>query len=116
MQLGNRSVVFNQTFIVPKDEALAFDLTVLGQVIGIEITFPEKPPKAEGPVSWVFSDGKLRMTFGGIAPGVSPSVLRKPFKLGILGHVPFGFLFSVHNVEGSHILHITFLSGGTYDE
>jgi hypothetical protein len=116
MRLSDRKIEFNQTFIVPKDETVSFDLVIAGQQLAIEIGFLDKSDNSTNPVSWVFANGKLRMTFVGIAPGVTPSLLKLPFRLGTFGGVQFGFLFSVHNIQDTHILHIVFLSGGTYDE
>ena len=113
MKIGSRTIILNETFIIPRDELVSFQITPPSGEISVEVSFPEH---LSNPVSWEFKDGLLKMQFAPMQPSVSPVVLKKPFKLGSVSGSLLGFTFMIQNVAGNHILHITFLSGGSYDE
>jgi len=115
MKIGGREVVLNERMIVPEGESVELDLRVGAAFIPIEIGFVDAPESAN-PVSWRSEGGRLKMTFSGFAGRGLGSVLRKPFKLGIVNGVKFGFTFALSNVSGSHLLDLVVMTGGDYDE
>lgn len=115
MRIGGRDVVFNESFLVTKGEKVEFEITVAGQILPLEITFVETGDV--DPVSWTMAQGVLKMTFSGWGKrGSLMSSLTKPFKLGVINGVTFGFNFSCTVNGDIYQVHFMAMSGGEYDE
>ncbi|MBZ6067943.1 hypothetical protein LA374_17260 [Aeromonas schubertii] len=115
MRIGGRDVVFNESFLATKDELVEFDILVAGQKLPIEITFVEG--KDADPVSWTVVQGTLKMTFSGLAKrGALMSSLSKPYKIGVINGITFGFNFACSVSGNIYQVHFIVMSGGEYDE
>lgn len=117
MQLGNREIVFNDSFILPENEPLKISvpLAKLGGPLPVEVSCVRGTPEGQ-PVTWKFNGGKLVMEFSGFKPSL-PQVLnsREPHEIGMIEGERFGFFFAIQNIDNvAYLLHLTFFRGGTY--
>jgi len=116
MKIGNREVVYNQSFIASKDEMIEIEFMVDNQLINIAFQFVEG--NSQDPVTWKADGTKLIMTFSNwaVRSGAFAGSLKKPFKIGVINNIPFGFQVSCIVSVDVYIGNIIFMSGGIYDE
>lgn len=107
--------MLNERMIVSAGEHVETELNVGGVAIAIYIKFVDDLVAA-APVSWTFDAGRLVMTFSGFSGRSIASVLKKPFRLGVISGQKVGFSFALSNVSGSHLLDLIIMAGGEYDD
>jgi hypothetical protein len=115
MKIGNREVVSTQSFIVAKGETVEFSFGVGNQPLNFKVTFIEDAAKE--PVSWKVDGITLDMTFSNwMKHGPILATLKKPFKIGIVDGLPFGFQVACTAATEVYQVQMIFMYGGDYDE
>lgn len=116
VQIGNRTVIFNERLIVPAGERVKISVLVGRSILPIEVGF--RPySSSNSAVSWSYqTPGGLLMWFSAPTFASDPLVLKKPFKIGVIDDTTVGFTFELAAHQGIHVLQLIVMTGGEYDE
>lgn len=116
LHIGNREIIFDHTFIIPKGEEASMDVVIKDTPIKVIIFFdPQDIPVEKRTVSWEFKNSELRITFLGWKHSLGTSLL-KPGKLGVIKDTPFGFNIAHFLVGKTNLAHFQIYVGGDYNE
>ena len=116
MKVGGREVIFNESFLTVRGEKVEFEVIIAGQKLPVEITFEEESKNSE-PVAWKVLEGKLQMVFTGWGKrGTIMQSLLKPFRLGVINDIDFGFNFSCTASGNTYQVHFMVMTGGDYEQ
>lgn len=115
IKLNNRTRIFADSFLIPKEEKLSFKVSILNTDINFILNFKDDSKESKATGSWTFENDTLNMVFSGWKSPLGAS-LKRPNKLGTIKNEPFGFNMIVFNVGEVYFVHFEIYSGGEYND
>jgi hypothetical protein len=118
IQVGDKTLVFSQTFLVPDNETakitVPLGVTPLGpQDLSVHIRFI--PSRGSGEASWRFEDKVLKIDFLGWASHIGTS-FAKPVPIGDVNGKPLGFTVAHQKIsDANNLVTLQFYTGGKYE-
>jgi hypothetical protein len=115
IKIENRTVVFNETLIIPKNESATIETEINGTKVIFEIRFTPASEPGKSKVSWTAIENSIQMTFDGWISTLGTAI-NHPTKIGELNSVPLGFIATHQRIGETDILHFQILMGGLYEQ
>ena len=112
--INDRTLVFNETFLLPDGQSARFDTTIEGTRFQILFTLRAAKGDEERKGTWAFKDGILHMTFIGWTNPMG-TCLKQPEKLGDINGKPLGFQLCAHAMTDTALITFMLFLGGTYE-
>ena len=111
MRVGNRKVIYSQTFLVPNGEAVSDVFQYGDKSFQFDLTIEENPkPEYRRKISWEFYEtGRLKMIVGGPHDPFGTVMVSRGFlKIAELNGHAFGVVASYTHQRGLSTLHLQF--------
>lgn len=114
-KVGNREVIFNETFILPFNEEIKFPLEVesipIQKIFYITLIFKEEVEKGDEAVSWNAIGDDLTITIYGVTKANTQGhrIAQFPARVGKIDGKPLTFLLSFTRHLDALLAHIQFM-------
>ena len=113
IQIGDKTVVLNETFIVPDGAQCRFSVPLEPELV-VHLEF-HPDDKSEDRIRWTLQGDGLHIHFNGFVDALGSSA-KKPLRLGTHDDgQPLGFLFFFQRSGNMNKVDFTFLKGGVYE-
>jgi hypothetical protein len=111
--IGDRELIFSETFVIPFGGNARFDINsnATAFAIQLELTLGDGDPNA----AWKLENDVFVVRLTNLRPnfGEGGGIL-SPVKIGQIGTKPLGLVIAVQNLNKSHVVTVNLLLGGSY--